>query len=74
MAGIMDTMKRGYKAIMADPGRITANIRSQAGKTGAAAKKAAKSAGKIATRGTGLGPARGLRDVLIEAKNKVSKY
>lgn len=73
--GVMESMKRGYKSIMADPGKHAKNIKdnatSQAGKTKTAVKKAGEKAGMAATRGTGLGPARGLRDVLMEAKRKV---
>jgi hypothetical protein len=72
MAGVIETMKRGYKTLMADPGRMKRSIKSQAGRTGAAAKDIAGKAGMAATRGAGLGPARGLRDVLLEAKRKIA--
>lgn len=73
--GVMESMKRGYKSIVDNPGKhaakIKKNVASQGGKLGAKAEATVKGAGNVATRGTGLGPARGLRDVLIEAKNKV---
>ena len=75
MAGVMESMKRGAKSIINDPGKhaekIKSNVAGKGKSMASGAKKVAKGAGSVATRGTGLGPARGLRDVLMEAKRKV---
>jgi hypothetical protein len=74
--GVMESMKRGYNSIVNDPGKhldkVKSNVRSQAAVAANKAKEAAKEGANVATRGAGLGPARGLRDVLLEAKRKIT--